>query len=528
MFPSSVLSVFSPGARSSTSQTKQHLLTVLCDDSVQILSSLELNQWATLTYHEERSGNDEDLCECLFATLADVLQRPLQYSPLAMLKALVVAKHMLLLGADRVVHEGRVAVGPATAALKENYNTALLAQQQTGATGFFMRLKGGSVDQGGPVREAAEQLYILLTNPGLLQHERAVSADPRSLVPVGSRDTMAFCTDEMRLHALRQQIQKQTQIKSNLQKAEDGFGSGYNSKDGKSVVGAAHSLDEMLQHAQRQEQQFSDDTSKGNNKNSTASAAAGAGFSEYQAPTVADFLSSDGLMGAPPYPAHGQTTSLYTTSSDYYANPPPIVDLLSLTIDDPSALPSSAFSGQQQKLEDLLGFSSPSTTTGTTGSQCTSDFLLSLSMPIGTTAPPTAASSISGLYSGQPHQQHVPAMSKNGLMAAAPPIDPFASLTASPSTSLGLSSMPTVDPYSVFGSLNMQQHQPGATTTTTPFYNPVLPLASSQLKVSKFFAPVGGSEDETTDVMGGPVGSGLQYSMTRAPSAPPPPPPSDW
>jgi len=46
--------------------------------------------------------------------------------------------------------------------------------------------------------------------------------------------------------------------KSNLAKSQGGFGSGFNAKDGKKVVGAAHSLDEMIARAERAEKKYSD------------------------------------------------------------------------------------------------------------------------------------------------------------------------------------------------------------------------------------------------------------------------------
>jgi hypothetical protein len=46
--------------------------------------------------------------------------------------------------------------------------------------------------------------------------------------------------------------------KSNLVKAEGGFGSGFVGKNGETVVGAAHSLEEMMARAQREQKKFSD------------------------------------------------------------------------------------------------------------------------------------------------------------------------------------------------------------------------------------------------------------------------------
>ena len=118
-----------------------------------------------------------------------------------------------------------------------------------------MRIKGGGVDTAGPVRELAEQVYIMLCNPQQLQFERNTNADPNSLVPIGDRQQIAFVTDDVR-HAqlkLRMQQEQSIQMKSNLKKANDGFGGGYMSTNGKNVVGAAHGIEEMIKQKQKEE-----------------------------------------------------------------------------------------------------------------------------------------------------------------------------------------------------------------------------------------------------------------------------------
>ena len=463
MFPNNVLSsVFQPGTKSSQ-QIKQQLLSVLQDERVQSLSSLDLNQWASLTFHEGQHSAEDDLCECLFATLAQVLkQQPSpQYSPLALLKALAVAKHMLLLGADRVVQEARV-LGPPAAALQENYNTALLAQQTGGATGFLMRLKGGSVDQGGPVREAAEEIVQLLMNPALLQQQRARAADPNSLVPVGSSSQLAFCTDEMRYRALQQKIQQQTEIKSNLKKATDGFGSGYNASDGKSVVGAAHSIEEMMRHAQRQEQKFSEEATTSTNQEA---------FSEYTAPTAADFLTS----------ASTPTTDLL------FASPPTnhtdnTVDLLSL-----SSEPAVVSAHAQPQQADLLGFDE--TTTTTAASSLPTNDLLSLGAQNGgaSAIDPLSTSSNTELFGLKTSPEPTPPL--NPSLASS---DPFAGLATPALSMAGQSSVASMHSVRGTGPIGVVPNEDGG----------------------------GGG----AFVMGGAAGSGLQ-PVGSAPSAPPPPPP---
>ena len=70
--------------------------------------------------------------------------------------------------------------------------------------------------------------------------------------------------DGVRLQILQRKIkeERQVRIQSNLKKSEGGFGAGYASKDGKSVVGASHGIEEMIKMAQIQTQRFSDDDSK--------------------------------------------------------------------------------------------------------------------------------------------------------------------------------------------------------------------------------------------------------------------------
>jgi hypothetical protein len=71
---------------------------------------------------------------------------------------------------------------------------------------------------------------------------------------------VAFVTDEVRHFLLQKRIENQHKIhiQSNLAKSEGGFGGGYSAKDGKSVVGAAHGIEEMIKMATREKKKFSD------------------------------------------------------------------------------------------------------------------------------------------------------------------------------------------------------------------------------------------------------------------------------
>ncbi|KAG7364024.1 ENTH domain containing protein [Nitzschia inconspicua] len=232
----------------------KQLRPLLFDESIQVLSTFELNQMASLTYNDVT-------CDDMFQLIERICSKPLDHTPLSIQKALVVTKHVLIYGQEKTVNHG-YGLQDYFKALT-TFNTVLMTQQQGGALAFFQSIQGGGVDKGGPVRQAAEDLVQLLSNINELQRIRNASASQESLVPVGD-DKVAFVTDEVRHHILKQRIAKerQIQIKSNLAKADNGFGAGYSASDGKSVVGAAHGIEEMIKIAKLQKQSFSDDNSR--------------------------------------------------------------------------------------------------------------------------------------------------------------------------------------------------------------------------------------------------------------------------
>ena len=98
-------------------------------------------------------------------------------------------------------------------------------------------------------------------------------------MPLGSNNEIAFVSDEVRHQILKKRMEKerqvQIQIKSNLAKAENGWGAGYNSQDGRSVVGAAHGIDAMIAMAKMNveatsQKTFSDDKNNDNMPSETA------------------------------------------------------------------------------------------------------------------------------------------------------------------------------------------------------------------------------------------------------------------
>lgn len=146
-----------------------------------------------------------------------------------------------------------------------------LTNFSTRAAATMIKLRGGSIDKGYPVRMAAEKLYTLVSNPVKLQQVRLEKAASNSLVPIGSANKAGFITDEGRYRLLQQKMaqaekeQRDAQRKEELQlrqtrsnligpASKDGFGSGYisganNGNGGVGVVGAAHSLEDMIKSA---------------------------------------------------------------------------------------------------------------------------------------------------------------------------------------------------------------------------------------------------------------------------------------
>jgi hypothetical protein len=250
-----------PAAISSTmapvlTNAEKQLRPILFDEGIQVLSNFELNQVASLTY------NDMTL-DGIFELIGRVCSRPLDHTPLTIQKSLVTTKHVLIYGSEKTVNHAYGILEYFKALLE--FNTVLMTQKQGGAMSFFQSLQGGGVDKGGPIRDAAGEVVRLLSNINELRRIRTASASQDSLVPVGD-DGIAFVTDNVRLHILKRKIaeEKQIRIQSNLKKSEGGWGAGYASANGKSVVGAAHGIEEMIKMANLQTKlnKFSDDDIK--------------------------------------------------------------------------------------------------------------------------------------------------------------------------------------------------------------------------------------------------------------------------
>lgn len=145
----------------------------------------------------------------------------------------------------------------------QTYNTVLLAiSNPNSVSAFIQRIQGGSVDHGHSVRQSAEDLHELLCSADKIRSLRNSCADPNSLVPVGDSKKAGFVSDDVRHALLKEKMMREQGLirRSNLKMADGSFGSGFNAAEGdRRVIGAAHSLEEMLAKAAREKSRFSDE-----------------------------------------------------------------------------------------------------------------------------------------------------------------------------------------------------------------------------------------------------------------------------
>mmetsp|Transcript_18888 Transcript_18888/g.31231 ORF Transcript_18888/g.31231 Transcript_18888/m.31231 type:complete len:606 (+) Transcript_18888:121-1938(+) len=233
------------------SEAEKRLAGLLFEETQQVLSTFEMNQIASLSYEDET-------CEQIFDMLEEVMAHPMKSSVLAVQKSLFVAKHLLIYGSEKCVNS----CWGLSSHVEElcHFNTVILAQKQQGIGSWWQSVKGGGVDKGFPVREASQKLHVILSDAPHIQQLRHDNADPNSLVPVGSTEKVAFVSDEVRHYMLKKRMDEHALLhtRSNLVKSVGGFGSGYNSKDGQTVVGAAHSMEEMMKRAEKEKKKFTE------------------------------------------------------------------------------------------------------------------------------------------------------------------------------------------------------------------------------------------------------------------------------
>ena len=293
----------------------------LYDDALEYMNTLEMNRAASYTfgYHNSYGQNGttvntlggnthgESIANEMWELLIDwTLSKYTQHSVLAITKTIHLIQHVLLTGSEACVMDGELLyrIEMAVEPLRR-LNTALVEQQivesilndegrasgendvvlstdgiqhqlnkfGTRATATILKLKGGSVDKGYPVRTAANNLYVYVNNPNNLrqlrmkqQQQLQSNGEGTSLVPIGSTKQVGYITDDARYRLLQQKMaqeekalkqkqymeqQRLKQTRSNLagSSAIDSFGGGYAGSNSNVVVGAAHSLEDMINSA---------------------------------------------------------------------------------------------------------------------------------------------------------------------------------------------------------------------------------------------------------------------------------------
>ncbi|KAL9178758.1 hypothetical protein ACHAXT_003889 [Thalassiosira profunda] len=306
-------------ARGAT-EIQSTLARSLYDDAVEYMSTLDMNRAASYTFgHKNSYGLDgtvtngvgggthgESLAGELWELLLDAtLCRFVQHSVLALSKTLHLIRHVLLHGSEGCVTDVNLLYRIENALVPlSNLNTALVEQKMveqilnndgkasgvdndvvlnmegigqqlsqfgTKASAAMLKMRGGSVDKGYPVREAAAKLYEVVMDRNRLmqlrnQQQSGNQFAQQSLVPIGSAKQVGYITDDARLRLLQQKMaaeerelkqkewqeqQRMKQTRSNLAgaSAHDGFGGGYAASGGGTVVGAANSLEDMIKSA---------------------------------------------------------------------------------------------------------------------------------------------------------------------------------------------------------------------------------------------------------------------------------------
>lgn len=305
------------------SQIQCTLAYALFDDNVEYMSTLDMNRAASFTYGYSNTdcttGYGESISSEIWELLLDaILLKYTQHSVLSLQKTISLIEHVLTHGSDSVCTDRQLLyrIEMAVFPLRE-LNTALVEQRMLDkilnvssnnendiggggdgrdndivltasglgeqftnfsnkAAATMLKLKGGSIDKGYPVRVAASKLYRIVSQPGFLEQlrlQKATNNSNNALVPIGASNKAGFITDEGRYRLLQQKMEREEkelqakqwkeeqemkQTRSNLvgPSATDGFGGGYTSSNGsggnsnqRQVVGAAHSLEDMIKSA---------------------------------------------------------------------------------------------------------------------------------------------------------------------------------------------------------------------------------------------------------------------------------------
>mmetsp|Transcript_30787 Transcript_30787/g.46701 ORF Transcript_30787/g.46701 Transcript_30787/m.46701 type:complete len:551 (-) Transcript_30787:63-1715(-) len=549
MFPSSI-SLRARIANEGT-EAEKRLSSLLFDDHMHVLSSFEMNSIASLSYEDET-------CEQIFDLLEEVMGHPIDHPVLAVEKSIALTKHVLIYGSEKCVNS--------CWGLKSyverlcEFNTVIMSQQQKGLGSWWHSVKGGSVDKGFAVREASDNLCKLLGDEAKIQSMRNDLQDPNSLVPVGSNDHALFVSDEIRHYMLKKRMEEQNlqRTRSNLAKADKGFGSGFNAANGQTVVGAAHGLEEMLERAQREEKKFSEtgpvhyknQPDKIDNDPSTEVTAVTTDLLDLQTPAPTSTQPLVDLLdfGSSPTP----TAPAPTTTLDIFAAPTSDLlelqsgndDLLSsqFPVQDTSDLLSAmslsnapteniANSSDLEKPQESLG-TVPTLAIGGSSEVPTKSSIMSsnadrfaaldaLSVPAGAIKP-------SSILSAKEAENRILASGNSG------PVGSFQGREEVPNMALPTQTLShneeiqlpseSIEPNALPQFATLAVSSPPPIPDASP---PPLPSFAIHHDTTLGMATKYGDEDDDDGggfIMGGAAGSGLQ-PVGPAPAAPPPPPP---
>ena len=228
-------------ARRFGSETQNLIAQMLFDDDVNVLTTFDMNRIASYSF-------GDTVCGEIFDVLEYTLRNPLEFTVLSLHKTLVLMHHLAVYASQKAANNTWI-LKPHVKPLIE-YNTVLMAfKEPKSLIARVQRIKGGSVDRGQPVRESAKVLFDLLSDVEMFKKVRDTSADPDSLVPVGHHEQVGFVSDEVRKATLEEKLKQRhnVQIKSSLKDGGGGFGSASRT----TVIGAAHSMEEMLKMARQ-------------------------------------------------------------------------------------------------------------------------------------------------------------------------------------------------------------------------------------------------------------------------------------
>ena len=473
-------------------ETEKRLAHMLFDEQVHVLSTFELNQIASLTYGDES-------CDQIFEMITNCLRLPLDFSVLTLQKCLVITHHVLIYGSEKCVNSAW-GVGRSVEVLQE-FNTVLWQQERKTVGTWWNQIKGGSVDKGFPVREAAQKLHAVLQDKNEIQRLRHDKADPNSLVPVGD-DKVGFVSDKVRLLMLRRRMEEQQlrRTKSNLAKASGGYGGGYNSKDGKVVVGAAHSMDEMLARAAREKKKFSD-TGPVHYRASQPPQTTTTRTTRTTTPATADLLDFD------PTPAPAPAVDLLDFGATPSVQTPPAAPVLDIFSPNPTVPSSGDLLAQPTTNGTSQDYLMQPKATNNGGVGATSDLLsmMTVSSDATTTTttttvpPPLSENTLNGIVATEPAKKSV--MSSN--------VDRFSALDA-------LAPPEATKPNSILAGVEAQNRILSFTSTT-----PTQPPMTSSSMGGGLSAPpslepnhpLGGQTTLSMNdgsALGGPMGGGVQ------------------